>query len=129
MDFYDLLQTNFIKLIVVLYRTMGRKSRAGSEKKEQKKIASDRIKELFKQASLAFREDPKLSNRYVTLARNLSMKYNLRIPSILKRKFCKHCYIYLRPGKNCRVRTKNRKVVYSCPNCKKFMRFPLKQRK
>lgn len=92
--------------------------------KEMKKIAKERIKYLFEQARKAFNKNPALSNRYVTLARKLSMKYKVRIPRELKRKFCKHCYKYLVPGKNCRVRTHKGKVVYYCLNCKKYMRFP-----
>ncbi|MBW2985938.1 ribonuclease P, partial [Candidatus Woesearchaeota archaeon] len=93
---------------------------------EMKQIAKDRIQYLFEQAELKFSKNPSLSNRYVTLARKLAMKYKIRMPRELKRKFCKHCYKYLVPGKNCRVRTHNGKVVYSCFNCKKFMRFVCK---
>ena len=92
----------------------------------QVKIAKERIQELFRQADVMFDEDPKLSNRYVQIARKISMKFKVRIPSQLKRKFCKHCYCFLKPGKNCRVRTHEGKVVYYCNNCKKFMRFPYK---
>ncbi|MBD3304020.1 ribonuclease P [Candidatus Woesearchaeota archaeon] len=94
-----------------------------------KKTAKERIKHLFRQAEKAFNKNPSLSNRYVTLARKLSMKYKVPIPRELKRKFCKHCYKYLVPGKNCRIRTKDGKVVYYCLNCKKFMRFVLPRKK
>ena len=106
---------------------MKRKHRKKPE--SQLRIAKERIIELFKQAELAFREDPKLSDRYVHLARKISMKYKVKIPSALKKKFCKHCYCFLMPGKNCRVRTKEGKVVYYCLNCKKFMRFLYKKKK
>lgn len=96
--------------------------------KEQVKIAKERINELFKQANEVFDEDPKLSDRYVELARKISMRLKVRIPRELKRKFCKHCYSYLVAGKNCRVRTHEGKVVYYCQNCKKYMRFPYKKR-
>lgn len=104
-----------------------KKIRAGKQK-EMKEIARQRIVYLFKQAGLKFNKNPALSNRYVTLARKLAMKYKIRISPELKRKFCKHCYKYLVPGKNCRVRTHKGKVVYSCFNCKKFMRFICKPR-
>lgn len=96
------------------------------KQKQMKAIAKDRINYLFEQANKAFNKNPGLANRYVTLARKLAMKYKVRIPKELKRKFCKHCYKYLMPGKNCRIRTKEGKVVYYCLNCKKFMRFPCK---
>lgn len=96
------------------------------KQKEMKQIAKERIKYLFKQAKEAFNKNPAVSNRYVTLARKISMKYKVPIPRELKRRFCKHCYKYLVPGKNCRIRTKNGKVVYYCQNCKKYMRFVCK---
>lgn len=97
--------------------------------KIQKDIAKERIKILFEQARIVFKEDPKLSNRYVHIARKLAMKYKVRIPSELKRKFCKHCYSYLKPPYNARVRLHKGKIIYSCYNCKKFMRFPYKKKK
>ena len=92
--------------------------------KEHKEIARERIKILFKQAKEIFKKDKKLANRYVNLARELAMKFKIRIPPELKRRFCKHCYSYLMPSINVRVRTREGKVVYSCLECKKFMRFP-----
>ena len=91
---------------------------------KQKEIARERIKILFKQAKSVFKKDKKLANRYVKLARELAMKFKIRIPSELKRQFCKHCYSYLMPSKNVRVRTRKGKVVYYCLECKKYMRFP-----
>ena len=90
-----------------------------------REIARGRIKQLFEEADKAFSENKNLSNRYIKLARKIAMKFNLRMPRGYKRKFCKHCYSYLKPGKNLRVRTKNNNVVYYCLECKKFMRFPL----
>ena len=87
-------------------------------------IALERIHELFEQAELQFKKSPELSHRYVHLARKIAMKYKVKFPKELKRRFCKHCYNYLVPSVNCRVRLTQKKVVYSCLNCKKFMRFP-----
>ncbi|MBS3123862.1 ribonuclease P [Candidatus Woesearchaeota archaeon] len=95
-------------------------------KKEQKEIALQRIKILFKQAEQKFSRDSSLAHRYVTLARNLAMKVKLTIPLELKRRFCKHCYKYLQPGVNSRVRTRGGKVIISCLECKKFMRIPIR---
>lgn len=91
---------------------------------EQRQIALERINILFKQADEMFRKDSKLSDRYVKLARKISMKYKVRIPRELKRRICKHCNSYLRPSANCTVRLNNRKVVYHCHTCKKYMRYP-----
>ena len=93
-------------------------------KKKQKEIAKERIRILFAKADASFPSP--LSNRYVTLARKIAMKTKSRIPIELKRKFCKHCYKYLRSGKNSRTRTRDGKVIISCFECKKFTRIPLK---
>lgn len=100
------------------------KKRFVKKKQEEKKIAKERISKLFLMAQKMFKEDPKLSHRYVTLARKISMKYKVRIKPEFKRKFCKHCYKFLMPGVNCRVRFNEGKVVYYCRECKKYIRFP-----
>ena len=93
-------------------------------KQKQKTIAQERIEILFIQAKEIFNKDKLLANSYVKLARSIAMKYKVRIPKERKRQFCKHCYSYLFPGKNLRVRARKGKIVYSCLECKKFMRFP-----
>lgn len=95
----------------------------------ERKIAFERIEKLFKEADKAFDDKrPDLSNRYVKLARKIAMKTKVKIRSPLKKRFCKHCYSYLRPGTNCRVRLNEKSVTYYCSNCKKFMRFGYKKR-
>ena len=98
-------------------------------KKEIKKVARQKVEELFNYADSIFKKDKNLANRYVNIARKIAMKVNLRLPSKLKRKFCKHCYSFLMPGFNCRIRTRDNKVVYYCLECKKFMRFPFLREK
>ena len=105
------------------------KRRYQKKAQENKEIALERIKTLFKEARAVFKKDPRLANRYVRLARELSMKYKVPIPANLKRKFCKHCYHYLMPSVNLRVRTRQGKTVYYCMDCKKYMRFPYKREK
>ncbi len=96
-----------------------------SKQMETKKIALERIKILFEQAKNTFKEDKTLSNKYVKMARELAMKYKIRIPRELKRRYCKHCYKYLMPAVNCRIRTREGKVIYYCLECKKYMKFLL----
>ena len=93
---------------------------------EHKTIALERITILFEQARENFKLDPKLSNRYVKLARKISMKYKVKIPSEFKRQFCKHCYSFFMPSVTCRIRTKPGKLIYYCLKCKKFTRIPTK---
>ena len=90
---------------------------------KQRREVLDVVKNLFEEAKSQFSKHPELSNKYVKLARNAAMKVNLRIPREYKRKYCKHCYSYLVPGKNCRVRMHKSRVIYTCFTCKKFMRF------
>ncbi len=95
-------------------------------KNVQRDIATERIRILFQQAEEVFPKNKILAHRYVTLARKIAMKVKARIPLELKRKYCAHCYKFLMPGVNSRVRTRERKVIISCLECKKFMRIPLK---
>ena len=81
------------------------------------------VNNLFDQAKIIFNKNPDLSNRYINLARKAAMRFNLRIPKNLKRKFCRHCYSYIVPGKNCRVRIHKSRIIYYCFNCKNYMRF------
>lgn len=107
---------------------MGKKRFFSKKQKEMKEIAEKRILYLFEQAKDTFSKSPELASRYVALARKISMKYKVKIPRELKRRFCKHCNRYIMPGKNCRVRTHKGKVVYYCFNCKKYMRFVISKK-
>ncbi len=94
-----------------------------------KKQAKNDISGLFKLAKESFKKDKDKANMYVRKARRLAMKHNIRLPSYLKRKFCKHCYSYFVPSVNCRVRTRQGKLIYYCLECKKYMRFVIKKGK
>lgn len=99
------------------------KDKIMQDKTYLQKIALERIKTLFHEAKNQFNKNPKLSNKYVQLARKIAMRVNLKLPKQYKRRFCKHCYSYLVPGKNSRVRIHKHRVIYYCFNCKKYMRF------
>ncbi|MBN1792992.1 ribonuclease P [Candidatus Woesearchaeota archaeon] len=96
---------------------------------KDRKVARERIDILFSQADKAFPERKDLADRYVSLARKIAMKLKVRIRPELKRRFCRHCYKYLRPGVNLRVRTTGGHVTYYCLECKKFMRFVYSKKK
>ena len=93
-----------------------------------KNVAQQRVAILLKQAEEMFSKDKILANRYVALARKIAMKVRLRLPKEYKRRFCKHCYAYLQPGANSRIRIRQGKVIISCLECKNFTRIPLKGR-
>jgi ribonuclease P protein subunit RPR2 len=88
-----------------------------------KKIAKERISELFVQARRAFAEHPERSNRYVQLARKIAMRQRVRIEREQRRQYCHHCYAFLVPGNNMRVRVHNGNVVVTCGSCNKKMRY------
>jgi ribonuclease P protein subunit RPR2 len=97
-------------------------------KKIQKSIARKRIINLFNLADeKALSGNLDLANRYTDIARRISMRNLVRIPDNLKRKFCKHCYVYLLPDANCRIRIHNKKVIIYCKGCNKFTRIPIKK--
>lgn len=101
--------------------------RGAGNKKLQKTIAKNRIERLFILAEeCGFRNRLELSNRYVFLARKISMRYLVPIPNKFKRRFCKHCYCYLIPGQNYRVRISRSRIILHCNNCKKYTRIPLR---
>ena len=102
---------------------MARKDKAAAAKQAGRNVA-----ELFAKAEAAFNKDKALANRYIKNARKAAMKVRMRLPAALKRKFCKHCYSFLMPGKNSRVRVNRGKVIISCFECKKFTRIPLKKK-
>lgn len=97
-----------------------------TNKKLQKIIAKRRINNLFYLAEQkAQLDDFNLADRYVELARKISMRSLAPIPRELKRHFCKHCYCYLLPNTNCRIRIHRGKIIIYCYNCKKYTRLPL----
>ena len=98
-------------------------------KQAAKKLAKAEIRELFESAKKVFKTSSAMANKQVAKARRLAMKHKLAIPNEFKRRFCKHCYSYLVPGVNVRIRTQKSRVVYSCLKCKKFTRFVLKKTK
>jgi len=105
-----------------------RKKRTSKQKKTQKTIANRRINQLFSLAEQnALTGKLNLANRYVELARKISMRHLVPIPKEYKRRFCKHCYSYLLPDSNSRVRIHRGKLIIYCFNCKKFTRIPLKK--
>lgn len=88
-----------------------------------KLVAKERISILFGQARLAFREYPERSNRYVALARRIAMRQRVRIDREFRRQYCHHCYAFLVPGQNMRVRVHRGNVVVTCGKCNKRMRY------
>ncbi len=96
-----------------------------SKSASTQKIAEERIEILFREAERQIREHPERANRYVFLARKIAMRYNVKIPKELKRKFCHKCHHYFLLGKNCKVRTnpETKCVEYKCLDCGRVNRY------
>jgi ribonuclease P protein subunit RPR2 len=117
-----------IKVNYLLYYAVSlimQKGRRGRRTKAMIDMAGERIDILFDLAE----EEAKVhkfhrANRYVDLARKIGMRYNVRVPSQYKRRYCKFCHSYLVPSVNSRVRVRNNKIVVSCDNCGGIMRMP-----
>lgn len=104
---------------------------SGFRRREDRKIALERIHILFKQAMETFEREPELGQRYVALARKIGMRYKVRLPVEYRWMICKHCKGFILPGKTGRTRIQQRRephVVITCLNCGGYNRIPLKKR-
>ncbi|MBS3055580.1 MAG: ribonuclease P [Candidatus Aenigmarchaeota archaeon] len=97
----------------------------------QQDIAKERIGILLALAEKEFRKNPSLAQRYVELARKISLRYNVRMRKEQKRKFCKKCNCLLLPGATSTVRldSKRKLLIIKCKNCNTIYRQPYKLRK
>ncbi|RLI96685.1 MAG: ribonuclease P [Candidatus Aenigmatarchaeota archaeon] len=91
---------------------------------KEKKIGKERIERLFKLAAEDFHEHPERADRKVELARKIAMRYNIRLPRDLKRKYCKKCYKYLEPNVNCIVKKRPGYTTVKCLLCGNVSKYP-----
>lgn len=94
----------------------------------KKKIAQEHIETLFVMSQKEVYTNPERANRYISLIRKIAMKLRVGLPRPIKKSFCKHCYVAFAPGTNCRVRTRDGKLIYYCFNCKKYTKLLLKEK-
>ena len=87
-------------------------------------IAQERMDILFNRAEKEYSKNPERSHRYTELARNISKKYNTKIPQPWNRRYCKNCYKFLVPGHNCAVRLINNEINIYCGECGHVMKIP-----
>ncbi|MCW4055894.1 MAG: ribonuclease P [Candidatus Bathyarchaeota archaeon] len=96
-----------------------------------KKIALERIHHLFKVAREVAADDDMLAQRYVEVARRISMASRVRLPKTYRRQMCNKCKKFILPGVSCRVRIQQRRephVVITCGYCGKHTRYGLKSK-
>ncbi|MDR2944719.1 MAG: ribonuclease P [Methanosarcinales archaeon] len=103
-------------------------NRRKKNKDASKKIAEERIVILFGLAEQNFKTHPERTARYIELARTIGMRYRVRLTRGQKRRICKHCYSYLVPGNNCRVRLSGGTVQTTCFSCGQLSRYPYYER-
>jgi len=89
-------------------------------------IAIERIDELFLQAEKVFNERKDLANRYVFLARRLSLKFKVPFKKEQKLRFCKKCNSFLVNGTNSRLRLSKGNIVVKCLSCNNIRRLKYK---
>jgi ribonuclease P protein subunit RPR2 len=89
-----------------------------------RKIARERMNILLKLAEDNIKKDKELSRRYVSLARRIGSRCNVRLNKKDKLAICKDCNSFLIPGLNCRVRTHSTRVVRTCLECGRERRVP-----
>jgi ribonuclease P protein subunit RPR2 len=92
-------------------------------------IARERIDLLMREADLAaLAGKMEHADRYVDIARRVGMRYNVRVPTTYRRRFCRGCYRYLQPGVSSRTRLSRGRVVTTCLSCGHVSRIPLGNR-
>jgi len=91
-----------------------------------KQIALERIEILLDLAGKNFDTNRERSKRYVELAWRIATHCRVRFPPHLKRKFCRKCLVFWKPGVTCRVRLKRGTRVITCLNCGRVFRIPFK---
>ncbi len=95
----------------------------------QKQIARERIEILFSEAEKSFKSNPKRAAEHVKAAHKIAMRYRVRMGPLLKRKSCKKCFSYLKPGVTSTVRLNEGVLITTCKNCGELKRIPYKSKR
>jgi ribonuclease P protein subunit RPR2 len=99
---------------------------------DPKKVAIERVRILFQLANANIHDRPDLAQRYVEIARKISMRTRLHLPQEYHIQICRHCKRFILPGTSLRVRIQNRRephVAITCLYCGGKMRIPLEGKK
>ena len=73
-------------------------------KNSKKEIAAQRILILFDSAISNDRNNPKLAERQAQIARQISMRFKIKMPWQIQTSFCKKCKKFIVPSISSRVR-------------------------
>ncbi len=99
------------------------------QKLEQKKQAKETLMQLFQIAEQNFSKNKQKSDKCAKQIRKLQLKFKIKLPAEIKRRICKKCDKFLKPGENCKIRTKDGKLIIHCLECKNIFRMPYKPKK
>jgi ribonuclease P protein subunit RPR2 len=102
-----------------------------SSRERHERTSGERVRKLFELAERVFDDNPERSKRYICLMRKVAMRFNVRIPKDIRRRFCSRCHAVLVFGRNARMRTNKRQqsVIVTCLECGNVMRYPYKKEK
>jgi ribonuclease P protein subunit RPR2 len=91
--------------------------------REMKNIAEGRMSVLLNLARAeGMSGNKERSKRYFQLARAVGMRTNTPLPEGTL--YCRRCLTLLFPGKNCRVRLRDGKIILHCLDCDSIRRRP-----
>lgn len=116
----------FLNILVDNICIMKRKARFKKRAERQAMAAEEHVKSLLREADEVYAKDKALADRYARMSYRLMQKFKLKLPNYLKKRICKHCHHFLKPGYNCRVRVGKSMITYYCLDCKHYMRFRYK---
>jgi ribonuclease P protein subunit RPR2 len=89
-------------------------------KKNIKRIATERIEILIDNALREMHNDENLSQSYAKLARKIAMRVRIRMPYWMRQLFCRKCKQFIVPGINSRIRigrAKVKSIRITCMKC------------
>ena len=91
------------------------------------RLAQERISALFALAEAESRRgELGLSTRYVTLARRIGMRYNVRLLPEFRELYCRECSAYWVEGASVRTRYRAGRRVRTCLHCGRVRRVVLR---
>ena len=91
-------------------------------KERSKRQAQLDLDALLKLAAERTPKDMRVARSAAREAFRLSQRNRLRMPLIEKRKLCKHCFTYLKPGVTSTVRIAKGRIIITCNNCRHIKR-------
>ncbi len=107
-----------------------RRGRRGRRTAAMIRAAQERIRDLFSLAETEVWRTPRnLSQRYVSLARRIGMRYNVRLLREYRDLYCRGCSSFWVEGRTLRTRFRRGRRVQTCLACGRVRRVPVHARR